>query len=140
MAASQRLELRAELQRAAEAAAAAASAVSAMTPGGSGAEKAAADGRLRLDPAVMAWLKGRIDNAFGIVERHLANRAFLVGESPTIADFSLCGYPFYPVEESGYEVAGRFPQIQAWLERMRVLPGWASPYDVMPGERTAPRW
>jgi glutathione S-transferase len=92
------------------------------------------------DPVVMAWLRSRMDAAFGIVDKHLAGRRFMVGESATIADFSLCGYLFYPVEESGYEVAGRFPQIQAWLERMRALPGWASPYDVMPGERTAPRW
>lgn len=92
------------------------------------------------DPAVMAWLRGRVDNAYGIVDRHLAGRAFMVGDSPTIADFSLCGYVFYPVEESGYEVDGRFPHLAAWRERLRALPGWASPYDVLPGERMAPRW
>lgn len=92
------------------------------------------------DPAVMAWLRGRVDNAYGIVDRHLAGRAFMVGDSPTIADFSLCGYVFYPVEESGYEVDGRFPHLAAWRERLRALPGWASPYDVLPGERIAPRW
>ena len=37
----------------------------------------------------MGWLKGRMDNAFGIV-----NRAFKVGDQPTMADFSLCGYMF----------------------------------------------
>jgi glutathione S-transferase len=92
------------------------------------------------DPAVMGWLRGRMDNAFGIVDRHLAGRPFMVGDAPTIADFSLCGYLFYPVEESGYEVEGRYPNITAWLQRMKQLPGWADPYEILPGERIAPRW
>jgi len=92
------------------------------------------------DPGVMAWLRGRMDNAFGIVDKQLAATPFIAGAKPTIADFSLGGYMFYPVEESGYEVAGRFPHIQAWLARMRALPGWASPYDILPGERLQPRW
>jgi glutathione S-transferase len=92
------------------------------------------------DPAIMAWLRGRLDNAFTIVDKHLASREFMVGSAPTIADFSLCGYLFYPVEESGYEVTGRFPHIGRWLSRLRRVEGWASPYDVLPGERIAPRW
>jgi len=92
------------------------------------------------DPAVMAWLRGRLDGAFGIVNKQLATREFIAGSKPTIADFSLCGYLFYPQEESGYEVAERFPHIQAWLARMRELPGWATPYDILPGARIQPRW
>lgn len=92
------------------------------------------------DPAVMSWLRGRLDNAFGILDKHLAGRSFVVGGRPTIADLSLCGYLFYPVDESGYEVAGRYPHIAAWLERVRLLPGWANPYDVLPGEYIPPRW
>ena len=92
------------------------------------------------DPAVLGWLRGRLDSAFGIVDQHLADRAFLVGTGATIADLSLSGYLFFPAAESGYEVTGRFPHIAAWLERLRQLPGWASPYDVLPGAHIAPRW
>lgn len=92
------------------------------------------------DPAVMAWLKGRIDGAYGIVDRHLAANPYIVGTAPTIADFSLCGYLFYPVEESGYEVTSRFPGIAAWIERAKAIPGWGLPYDILPGERIAPKW
>jgi glutathione S-transferase len=92
------------------------------------------------DPAVMAWPRGRLDNAFGIANKHLASRAYMVGNAPTIADFSLCGYLFYPVEESGYEVSERFPHIDAWLSRLREINGWANPYDILPGERIAPKW
>ncbi len=60
-------------------------------------------------PSVMSWLRGRLDSAFTIVNKHLETRPFMVGGAPTIADFSLCGgYLFYPVEESEYEVETRF--------------------------------
>jgi len=92
------------------------------------------------EPAVMAWLKGRIDTCYGIVDKHLAGRSFLLGTEPTIADFSLSGYLFYPVEESGYDYRARFPSIAAWVERLKRVPGWADPYEVLPGPRLAPRW
>jgi glutathione S-transferase len=92
------------------------------------------------DPAVMAWLRTRMDNAFGILEQHLKGRHFVVGSNATIADLSLSGYLFYPVEESGYPVAERFPAISAWLERLRQLPGWGDPYDILPGARIKPKW
>jgi len=92
------------------------------------------------DAAVMAWLRGRLDNSFGVVDKHLAQRSFMVGGEPTIADISLCGYLFYPAAESGYEIAGRFSNIETWLDRLRALPGWANPYDILPGDYIAPRW
>jgi glutathione S-transferase len=92
------------------------------------------------DPAVMSWLRGRLDNAFSIVNKHLEHRPFMVGISPTVADLSLCGYLFYPVEESSYEVTVRFPHINSWLSRVQAIPGWADPYEVLPGERIAPKW
>ena len=92
------------------------------------------------DAPVMAWLRGRLDNAFGIVDKHLAGREFMVGQGPTVADISLCGYLFYPVEESGYEIVSLFPNIASWLQRVRAIPGWANPYDILPGERIAPKW
>jgi glutathione S-transferase len=92
------------------------------------------------DPAVSAWLSGRIANAFGIVEKHLAGRQYIVGSAPTIADMSLCGYLFFPSAESGYDIAAQFPAMAAWLERLKELPGWKPPYEMLPGEQVAPRW
>jgi len=92
------------------------------------------------DPAVAAFLKGRIDNAFGIVDKHLAGRDFIVGDAFTIADISLSGYLFYPAEESGIVLEECFPRIAVWRDRLRTMPGWGDPYDVLPGERVAPRW
>lgn len=92
------------------------------------------------DPAVLAWLKGRIDAAYSIVDRQLGSTRWIAGDAPTIADFSLAGYLYYPVEESGYDARSHYPNIAAWTERIAALPGWAGPYDVLPGERVTPRW
>jgi glutathione S-transferase len=92
------------------------------------------------DPTVEKFLRGRIDNAFGIAERHLANREYFVGNQPTIADMSLCGYVYFPSEESGYDFAKQYPAIARWSERLKQLPGWKPPYELLPGERVPPRW
>ncbi|HEY6023540.1 MAG TPA: glutathione S-transferase family protein [Pseudolabrys sp.] len=85
------------------------------------------------DPAVLAFLKGRIDGNLAIVNKRLTGRKFLVGERPTIADVSMTGYFYYPAEEFGFDIANEHPAIGAWLERMKALPGWKHPYDLMPG-------
>src|SRR5215216_5933263 len=85
------------------------------------------------DPAVLAFLKGRIDTNLAIVDRRLAARSFVLGERPTIADISLVAYLYYPAEEFGFDIAAAHRNIAAWLERMKTLPGWAHPYDLMPG-------
>jgi glutathione S-transferase len=92
------------------------------------------------DPAVEKWLRGRIDNAYGIAERQLENHDYVVGDVPTIADVSMCGYLYYPKEESGYDVARQYPAMARWLERLKKLPGWKPPYELLPGEQIAPRW
>lgn len=97
-------------------------------------------GQTEPEPAVMAWLRGRIDQAFSVADQHLQSQRFMVGEGPTIADFSMCGYLFFPEEETGLRFAQRFPNIRAWLERIRAMPGWADPYEILPGQRLAPRW
>jgi glutathione S-transferase len=90
------------------------------------------------DPNVMAFLKGRFDNALKIVDKHLGQSKYMVGDKPTIADFSLAGYMFFPPEESGYEWAAVAPNLNAWIGRMRDLPGWKDPYEMMPGQRIKP--
>lgn len=92
------------------------------------------------DPAVMAFLRGRIDGAFGIADKHLARSAFIVGNEPTIADMSMSAYLFFPTAESGIDVAAQYPNIGAWLRRVKEIPGWGDPYEVLPGERIAPKW
>ena len=85
------------------------------------------------DPAVMEFLKGRALGALAIVNKRLEAAPYLVGDKPTIADISLTAYLYYPAEEFGFDIAKDHPAISAWLERMKALPGWGHPYDLMPG-------
>jgi glutathione S-transferase len=85
------------------------------------------------DPAVFGFLKGRIDNALAIVDKRLAPRSFVLGERPTIADISLVAYLYYPAEEFGFDIAKDHPAIGRWLDRIKALPGWKHPYELMPG-------
>jgi glutathione S-transferase len=80
---------------------------------------------------VTEFLRGRVQAALGVLNRHLDGRHFALGERPTIADISMCGYLYWP-DEFGVAWAG-YPQIGAWLERIKGLPGWVHPYELMPG-------
>ena len=85
------------------------------------------------EPAVLTFLKGRIDASLAILDKRLATRAFVLGERPTIADISLCAYLYYPAEEFGFDIRALHPNISAWLDRIKALPRWVHPYELMPG-------
>lgn len=80
---------------------------------------------------VTEWLRSRVKPALSVLEAQLGSRPFAVGEAPTIADLSMCGYLFWP-DEFGVDWAD-WPNIAAWLDRIRALPGWVHPYELMPG-------
>ncbi|MGN6651845.1 glutathione S-transferase family protein [Trinickia sp.] len=88
---------------------------------------------------VLAFFRARAEAAFGVVDRHLADRAYVAADRPTIADLSMAGYVFYPTEETGFDFASTHPNIARWMDRISALPGWKQPYDLMPGQRIAPR-
>ena len=78
---------------------------------------------------ITEFLRLRVKAALAIAEQHLATRSFMVGEAPTIADISMCGYLFHPED---YGVAfDDFPHIQRWLARIAAIPGWKAPYDLL---------
>ena len=79
---------------------------------------------------VTEFLRQRFSNSLKIVDGHLSRQPFLAAERATIADFSLCGYMFY-----GAEIPlplEPYPHLLAWLDRIKSLPGWKHPYDLMP--------
>ena len=80
---------------------------------------------------VIPFLQGRLKAAYTVLNDHLAGRAWMVGDGPTIADLSCCGYLYYP-EPYGFDRKD-WPHIDRWLEGIAALPGWKHPYDMMPG-------
>jgi glutathione S-transferase len=82
---------------------------------------------------VTEFLRGRVLTAFALVDKHLAQRPFMIGERPTIADISMVGYLYYP-EATGIDLA-QFGNIEAWTRRIAALPGWKHPYELMPAAK-----
>jgi glutathione S-transferase len=63
--------------------------------------------------------------ALGVMERHLGDRDFFVGENPTIADVALYAYPRL-CPEGGYNLED-FPVVRTWLERIATLQRYVPP-------------
>ena len=81
--------------------------------------------------AVIAFLQGRLFTAYAVLDAHLADRDWIVGDGLTNADLSCCGYLYYP-EPFGFDRAD-WPNIDRWLTNLSDTPGWKAPYDLMPG-------
>jgi glutathione S-transferase len=80
---------------------------------------------------VIPFLQGRLNAAYKVLNAHLADRDWIVGQDVTIADFSCCSYLYYP-EPFGF-IRADWPHIDRWLQNIAALPGWKHPYDLMPG-------
>lgn len=81
---------------------------------------------------VVEFFDGRARGAYKILDKHLETRSFVVADRPTIADFSMCGYLYFQ-DEIGIDFS-EFENITKWLDRIKALPGWQHPYDLMPGD------
>ena len=79
----------------------------------------------------MEFLTTRSKLALGVLDGHLADRTFTLGDRPTIADVSMCGYLYFR-DELGVDLAD-YPNVERWLEDIKALEGWQHPYELMPG-------
>jgi glutathione S-transferase len=84
---------------------------------------------LSFDPAVVARWMTQGAAALGVLDAHLADRGFLVGGEPTIADItSYADIAFAKL--SGRDLA-EWPNVAAWAVRIETLPGFAAPFDLL---------
>lgn len=82
----------------------------------------------KLSAGAEQWLTARYFHDIQILEAELSDgREFIVGDSPTIADFSLCGYLYF-LDEAALEAP---KYVQAWLHRISHLKEWAHPYNLL---------
>ncbi len=80
---------------------------------------------------VIGFLSMRLAAALKVMEDHLTDRDWLVGDDITIADIACCSYLYYP-EPFTFDRAD-YPNINRWLDAIAATPGWKHPYDLMPG-------
>ncbi|HSX60342.1 MAG TPA: glutathione S-transferase family protein [Tahibacter sp.] len=65
-------------------------------------------------------LRERGAQALAVMEQHLAERPFFAGNEYTIADIALFAYT-HAAADGGFDLGG-YPQICAWLDRVRAQP------------------
>lgn len=80
---------------------------------------------------VTEFMRGRFLVSLKILNNHLENSQYVVGDRLTIADLSLCGYLFWP-DEFGIDWKD-YPNIERWLQQISSQERWVAPYELMPG-------
>jgi glutathione S-transferase len=63
-----------------------------------------------------------------ILDAHLRDRTFLVGNSLSVADFAVASALAYA--DSAKLPLAEFPAIQRWYARMDDLPAWRDPFPA----------
>ncbi len=81
----------------------------------------------KLSQGAYDWLLNRYQHDVGVLNNTLSEQAFILGEKVSPADFSLSAYLLY-ADELSVEVP---ENVNAWLNRMRELKGWQSPYEML---------
>jgi glutathione S-transferase len=74
----------------------------------------------KIDRAQLAKKQELGRAAIGVMERHLATRAFFVGERYSVADIALYAYT-HVADEGGIDLTP-FPAVRAWLGRVQAQP------------------
>lgn len=67
-----------------------------------------------------------------VLEEHLAGREWMTGEMPGIADIDIYGVVHY-APAGGFRMHD-YPAVSAWAQRMRALPGFGDPEELLPRE------
>jgi glutathione S-transferase len=80
------------------------------------------------DPGLVAWFHSTAEADLTRLNSELSEKPYLLGDV-TIADLSCAGYLLYG-DDVGL-ATDRWPHVSAWLNRIRALPGWEHPADVM---------
>jgi glutathione S-transferase len=69
-------------------------------------------------------------DALKVLDAHLADRQWMVGDAYGLADIALFGY-VHLGHEGGLDMS-RFPAIERWLERVRAQPGYMNDLEGFP--------
>ena len=83
-----------------------------------------------VDPAVMDHFRPLAEASLALADKALAGRQWLVGNACSIADIGCWGRMVF-MAEGGIEIA-KFPNVAAWSQRLKAMPGFALPYDLIP--------
>jgi glutathione S-transferase len=74
------------------------------------------------------FLLAKGSDVLATLDRRLEGREWVALDAPTIADIALFGYT-HVADDAGFDLA-LHPAIEAWLDRVRALPGYVN--DLIP--------
>ena len=86
----------------------------------------------KMHDEVIAEFRPRAEAALSFVDKTVTVQPFLVGDYPTIADIGCWGRMVF-MAEGGFEIAN-WPHLEAWAARIKAMPGFALPYDLIPSK------
>jgi glutathione S-transferase len=86
-------------------------------------------GELGAHEAELPERRKRGEDALDVMEKHLSQSAFFVGDQYSIADIALYAYT-HVAHEGGFDLSGR-PNLNAWLARVADQPGNIAIDDAM---------
>lgn len=67
-------------------------------------------------------VKAKADALLSVMNQHLQDRVWFVGNNPTIADVALYSYTAH-APEGGIDLR-KFPNVDRWLQSIKALPGF----------------
>jgi glutathione S-transferase len=83
------------------------------------------------EPDALAFIRARAITDMKTLDSELSARPFIAGSTPSIADISISAYVFLGAE-CGMDPVG-WPNVAAWLDRIRALSRWQPQYALMVG-------
>ena len=101
-----------------------------VMPGLGGTRFRRLTGRAAADPAGDARRFQLGLDTLAVLDAHLGERDWLVGDRPSIADLSVFAYT-HVADDAGFELA-RYPAVPRWLGRVRALPGFMDDLEPYP--------
>jgi glutathione S-transferase len=86
----------------------------------------------KMHDEVIAEFRPRAEAALSFVDKTVKNQPFLTGDYMTIADIGCWGRMVF-MAEGGFEISN-WPHLEAWANRLKAMPGFALPYDLIPSK------
>jgi glutathione S-transferase len=83
-------------------------------------------------PETIAEFRPRAEAALSFVDKTVANQPFLIGDYCTIADIGCWGRMVF-MAEGGFDITD-WPNLKASAERLKAMPGFALPYELIPSK------
>ena len=78
------------------------------------------------DAAAVTQATQAFRQSAAVLEAHLENRSFLLGDALSVADFAVSAA--LPYAREAKLPLESFPAIRAWHARLEALPGWRDPF------------